>query len=26
LPNCGHMPQVEQTQATADALTEWLKN
>jgi pimeloyl-ACP methyl ester carboxylesterase len=26
LPNCGHLPQVEQTQATADALTEWLRN
>jgi pimeloyl-ACP methyl ester carboxylesterase len=26
LPNCGHLPQVEQAQATADALTEWLKN
>jgi pimeloyl-ACP methyl ester carboxylesterase len=25
LPNCGHLPQVEQTQATADALTEWLR-
>jgi pimeloyl-ACP methyl ester carboxylesterase len=24
LPNCGHLPQVEQTQATADALIEWL--
>jgi pimeloyl-ACP methyl ester carboxylesterase len=26
LPNCGHLPQVEQPQATADALTEWLKS
>jgi len=26
LPNCGHLPQVEQTQATADALTEWLSS
>ena len=26
LPNCGHLPQVEQTQATADALTEWLRS
>jgi pimeloyl-ACP methyl ester carboxylesterase len=26
LPNCGHLPQVEQTQATVDALTEWLRN
>jgi pimeloyl-ACP methyl ester carboxylesterase len=26
LPNCGHLPQVEQTQATTDALTEWLRN
>jgi pimeloyl-ACP methyl ester carboxylesterase len=26
LPNCGHLPQVEQPQATADALTEWLRN
>ena len=26
LPNCGHLPQVEQTQATVDALTDWLKN
>jgi len=25
LANCGHLPQVEQTQATADALTEWLR-
>jgi pimeloyl-ACP methyl ester carboxylesterase len=25
LPNCGHLPQVEQPQATADALTEWLR-
>ena len=24
LPNCGHMPQPEQPQATADALVEWL--
>ena len=24
LPNCGHLPQVEQTQATADVLVEWL--
>jgi len=26
LPNCGHLPQVEQPQATTDALTEWLKS
>ena len=26
LPNCGHLPQVEQTQATTDALTEWLRS
>jgi pimeloyl-ACP methyl ester carboxylesterase len=26
LPNCGHLPQVEQTQATTGALTEWLRN
>jgi pimeloyl-ACP methyl ester carboxylesterase len=26
LPNCGHLPQVEQPQPTADALTEWLRN
>src|SRR4051812_16800891 len=26
LPNCGHLPQWEQAQATEDALTEWLKN
>jgi pimeloyl-ACP methyl ester carboxylesterase len=26
LPNCGHLPQVEQPQATADALVEWLRN
>jgi pimeloyl-ACP methyl ester carboxylesterase len=26
LPNCGHLPQVEQTQATVDALTEWLRS
>jgi len=25
LPNCGHMPQPEQPQATAEALTEWLR-
>ena len=25
LANCGHLPQVEQPQATADALTEWLR-
>jgi pimeloyl-ACP methyl ester carboxylesterase len=25
LPNCGHLPQVEQPQATADALVEWLR-
>jgi pimeloyl-ACP methyl ester carboxylesterase len=24
-PNCGHLPQVEQPQATADALVEWLR-
>jgi pimeloyl-ACP methyl ester carboxylesterase len=26
LPNCGHLPQVEQPQATADALVEWLRS
>jgi pimeloyl-ACP methyl ester carboxylesterase len=26
LPDCGHLPQVEQPQATADALVEWLRN
>jgi pimeloyl-ACP methyl ester carboxylesterase len=26
LPNCGHLPQVEQTQATVDALTDWLRS
>ena len=26
LPDCGHLPQPEQPQATADALTEWLRN
>jgi pimeloyl-ACP methyl ester carboxylesterase len=26
LPDCGHLPQVEQPQATADALIEWLRN
>ena len=25
-PNCGHLPQVEQPQATADALVEWLRS
>jgi pimeloyl-ACP methyl ester carboxylesterase len=25
LPHCGHLPQVEQPQATADALVEWLR-
>ena len=25
LPNCGHLPQVEQPQATAEALAEWLR-
>jgi pimeloyl-ACP methyl ester carboxylesterase len=25
LPNCGHLPQVEQPQATAEALVEWLR-
>jgi pimeloyl-ACP methyl ester carboxylesterase len=24
-PNCGHLPQVEQAQATSDALAEWLR-
>ena len=24
LPNCGHLPQVEQSEATADALADWL--
>jgi pimeloyl-ACP methyl ester carboxylesterase len=26
LPQCGHLPQVEQPQAAADALVEWLRN
>ena len=26
LPNCGHLPQPEQPQATADALVEWLRS
>jgi pimeloyl-ACP methyl ester carboxylesterase len=26
LPNCGHLPQPEQPEATADALVEWLRN
>jgi pimeloyl-ACP methyl ester carboxylesterase len=26
LPHCGHLPQVEQPQATAEALIEWLRN
>lgn len=26
LPNCGHLPQLELPQATADALVEWLRN
>jgi pimeloyl-ACP methyl ester carboxylesterase len=26
LPRCGHLPQPEQPQATADALVEWLRN
>ena len=26
LPECGHLPQVERSQATADALSEWLQN
>jgi pimeloyl-ACP methyl ester carboxylesterase len=26
LPQCGHLPQVERPQATADALVEWLRN
>jgi pimeloyl-ACP methyl ester carboxylesterase len=25
-PNCGHLPQVEQPQATAEALVEWLRS
>jgi pimeloyl-ACP methyl ester carboxylesterase len=25
IPHCGHLPQVEQKQATADALVEWLR-
>ncbi len=25
LPHCGHLPQAEQPQATADALVEWLR-
>ena len=26
LPNCGHLPQPEQPEATADALVEWLRS
>ena len=26
LPNCGHLPQVEQPEATAKALVEWLRS
>ncbi|MGY3596720.1 pimeloyl-ACP methyl ester carboxylesterase [Bradyrhizobium sp. USDA 4341] len=26
LANCGHLPQLEQPQACADALVEWLRN
>jgi pimeloyl-ACP methyl ester carboxylesterase len=26
LPNCGHLPQVEQPQATAKELVEWLRS
>ena len=26
LPHCGHLPQVEQPRATADALVEWMRN
>jgi pimeloyl-ACP methyl ester carboxylesterase len=26
IPNCGHLPQVEQPQAIADALVDWLRN
>jgi pimeloyl-ACP methyl ester carboxylesterase len=26
IPHCGHLPQVEQPQATADALVDWLRN
>jgi pimeloyl-ACP methyl ester carboxylesterase len=26
LPHCGHLPQLEQPQATGDALVEWLRN
>ena len=26
LSNCGHLPQLEQPQATADALVEWVRN
>jgi pimeloyl-ACP methyl ester carboxylesterase len=26
LPDCGHLPQLEQPKATADALVEWLRN
>ena len=26
IPDCGHLPQVEQTQACADALVEWLRS
>jgi pimeloyl-ACP methyl ester carboxylesterase len=25
LPDCGHLPQVEQPQATAEAIVEWLR-
>jgi pimeloyl-ACP methyl ester carboxylesterase len=25
LPNCGHLPQVEATEATIEALVEWLR-
>jgi pimeloyl-ACP methyl ester carboxylesterase len=25
IPHCGHLPQVEQAQATADALVDWLR-
>jgi pimeloyl-ACP methyl ester carboxylesterase len=26
IPHCGHLPQIEQPQATADALVDWLRN
>jgi pimeloyl-ACP methyl ester carboxylesterase len=26
IPHCGHLPQLEQPEATANALVEWLRN